>query len=409
LTHPRPERLDPVTELLRDPYSPAYSRFVTTSDLTCGTQRQDCHRFGVTAVSRCDCSSAEEDGDMRFRRRAAQRHLVIALLAAALLCACSSSGGSHAGSQQSQAPTTDGTTGRNIDVAVGALNLPGTLVVPAGPGPFPAIVMVSGSGPNDRDETMGPNHPFRDLANGLEEQGIATLRYDKRTKTDPDAIDPQTFTPTQEYVPDALAAVGLLREQKRIDPRRIVVLGHSQGGTLTPAIAAAEPSVAGIILMAAGAQPFGAAIVRQSTYIAGLQPPNSATDAQLSQLREQADLLDDPNLPLTTPASSLFGGLGPQYWRDISHSDPIGIARSLAGPILLLQGERDYQVTVADDLALWHRGLADRDRVTEKRYPNANHFLLDGSGPPNPAEYDVPGTVDPQVVSDIAIWMKSIP
>jgi dienelactone hydrolase len=282
-------------------------------------------------------------------------------------------------------------------------------VLPDGAGPFPAIVMVSGSGPNDRDETVGPNHPFLDLANGLARQGIATLRYDKATKVYGQSIDPLTFTPTEEYVPDAVAAVGLLRQRRDIDPHRIVVLGHSQGGTFTPAIATTERAVAGIILMAAGAEPFGAAIVRQATYLAGLHPRDSETTAKLSQLRDQAALLDDPDLPLSTPASSLFGGLGPRYWRDISRSDPVGTARSLAVPILLLQGERDYQVTVADDLARWEDGLAGKERFTEKRYAHADHYFLDGRGPPNPAEYDVPATVSPQVVSDIATWMQSIP
>ena len=89
-------------------------------------------------------------------------------------------------------------------------------------------------------------------------------------------------------------------------------------------------------------------------------------------------------------------------------NDAVATARSLAIPILLLQGERDYQVTVADDLVLWEQGLADRKGVTEKRYAKANHLFLDGAGPPNPAEYEVPGTLDPAVVPDIATWMASI-
>ncbi len=340
-----------------------------------------------------------------------RRNAVLLIVALGMLGACSTSDKHRGAAPSLRAPTSAAIGVRNVDVTVGRddLALPGTLVLPSGRGPFPAIVFVSGSGPNDRDETVGPNHPFRDLADGLASHGIATLRYDKATKVHPQSIDLQTFTPTQEYVPDAVAAVQLLRERADIDPRRIVVLGHSQGGTFAPKIASTEPLVSGIILLAAAAAPFGATLLRQTTYLAGLQPPAAIiTDAQLAQLRGQAALIDDPELPLTTPAAALPGGIGSRYWLDLTHLDPVATARSLAVPILLLQGERDYQVTVADDLVLWERGLAGREGVTEKRYRNANHLFLDGEGPPNPAEYSVPGTLDPALVSDIASWMASI-
>src|SRR5207245_1275343 len=112
----------------------------------------------------------------------------------------------------------------------------------------------------------GPDKPFLDLANGLAAHGIATLRYDKRTHDYPSSIDPRTYTAVAEYVPDALAAIRLLRARQEIDPSRIFALGHSQGGTFAPLIAQRDPGLAGVILLAASTESVGAALLRQTRY-----------------------------------------------------------------------------------------------------------------------------------------------
>jgi hypothetical protein len=126
--------------------------------------------------------------------------------------------------------------------------VPGTLSLPVGKEARAAVVLVHGSGPNDRDETVGPNKPFRDLAQGLASRGIAVLRYDKRTKVHGMKMGGimNTFTVKEETVDDALAAVALLRKTEGIDPRRVFVLGHSLGGTLAPRIAKGDPGIAGL-------------------------------------------------------------------------------------------------------------------------------------------------------------------
>ncbi|HEY3416201.1 MAG TPA: DUF3887 domain-containing protein, partial [Armatimonadota bacterium] len=126
-----------------------------------------------------------------------------------------------------------------VTVGSGEWALPGTLSMPEGNGPFPALVLVHGSGPQDRDETIGPNKPFRDIAEGLASQGIAVLRYEKRTKAHGPQFTPEIIaklTVQEEVVDDALAAVALLRGTAGIDPRRIYVLGHSLGGGIAPRI-----------------------------------------------------------------------------------------------------------------------------------------------------------------------------
>src|SRR5215471_14652653 len=150
--------------------------------------------------------------------------------------------------------------------------LPGTLSVPKGEGPFAAVVLVHGSGPNDRDETIGPNKPFRDLAWGLASQGIVVLRYDKRTKVYPEKMRElvSTLTVKEEVIDDALNAVSLLRGIPGVNPQRIVVLGHSLGGYLLPRIGAADRGIAGLIMLAGMCRPFEDAILDQFSYIYSL-------------------------------------------------------------------------------------------------------------------------------------------
>ena len=121
-----------------------------------------------------------------------------------------------------------------VTIGEGEWALPGTLTLPScGSEPAPAFVLIHGSGPNDRNETIGPNQPFHDLAWGLASHCIAVLRYDKRTLTHASKFTPQvlaTFTPQQEVVEDVLSAVQLLRQTTGIDPHKIYLLGHSEGG-----------------------------------------------------------------------------------------------------------------------------------------------------------------------------------
>lgn len=243
-------------------------------------------------------------GTRTVRRRATVAVVMVAVIATVGGCG---SGARHA---------TSNAAVREIHVGVGSPPLQGTLTLPPGRGPFPAVVLVSGSAPADQNETVGPNHPFLDIARGLAARGIATVRYDKRTRDYPRSIDPRTFTATQEYVPDALAAIELLEHESAVDRHRIFVLGHSQGGTYAPLIAKRAPHVAGVILLAAGAEPIGALIVRQTRHVASLPIGAQArTQLRLPQIERLAREIDSAAaLEKINSRTNVMDGVGPRYF-----------------------------------------------------------------------------------------------
>lgn len=269
----------------------------------------------------------------------------------------------------------------------------GTLTAPRAGGPRAAIVLLAGSGSLDRDETVRASKPFKDLAWGLATRGVAVLRFDKVTYAHAAELKGERdFTLTDEYVPQALAAIRLLQAHAE----RVFVLGHSLGGAVAPRVAAAAPAVAGLVLLAGSAQPLHWAIVRQARHLASLDPASDARPV-LAALTEQAERVDrgelTGELPLGAPAA---------YWADLRDHRPAELAATLGKPMLILQGGRDYQVTVADDLALWRAAVPD---ATFRVYPALNHLFAPGEGPPSPAEYERPQHVDRAVIQDIADWL----
>ena len=294
---------------------------------------------------------------------------------------------------------------RELALGDGALALPATLAMPKGAGPFPAVVLVHGSGPQDRDETIGANRPFLDLARGLAERGVAVLRYEKRTRAHPQAFARGDFTVDDETTDDAVAAVDVLRAQPQVDPARVFVLGHSQGGMLAPRIAARSGHVAGIVLFAAPARSLLDLLPEQNRYLlreGGISPEEQAflddLDRKIAALRSDA--------PVTAADTPL--NLPPAYWRGFDRIDPVADARASTVPMLLLQGGRDFQVTNAD-WQLWRKAFADDPRATFRHYPALNHLGIAGEGPGSIAEYGRAGRVDATLVADIAAWIAARP
>ena len=297
---------------------------------------------------------------------------------------------------------------RDVTVGSGEWALPGTLTLPKSAGPFPAVVLVHGSGPHDRDETIGPNKPFKDLAWGLASRGIAVLRYEKRTKEHGARFvsGGAGITVKEETVDDAVAAVDALRRVAEVDPRRIYVLGHSLGGMLVPRIAEGDPAIAGFVIMAGSTRPLAPIMLSQSEYIAAADGTVTPEEkAYLDDIKRRVALAESTDLSPETPASALPFGVPASYWLDLRGYDPADAAKAIDRPILILQGERDYQVTM-EDFEAWRSALADRRNVTFKTYPSLNHLFIVGVGPSTPGEYSRPDNVSAEVVVDIARWVE---
>lgn len=293
----------------------------------------------------------------------------------------------------------------DITVGSGPLAVSGTLSLPSGSGLTPGVVLLSGGGPFDRDETNGPNKPLKDLAWGLASRGVAAIRFDKVTFTHTQLVaNMLNFTMTEEYVPYAVAAIHLLQHQPTVDPTRIFVLGHSMGGKVAPRVATTEASVAGLIILAGDTQPMEHAAVRVATYLASLNlSPDMETAVEM--ISRQATAVDSPDLSPSTPASELPFGLSGSYWLDLRNYDPVATAATLDKPLFILQGGRDYQVTVKDDLSRWTAGIGHRPNVTIRVYGADNHLFFPGIGLSTPGEYEQAHHVDPAVVADIVRWL----
>lgn len=295
-----------------------------------------------------------------------------------------------------------------VIIGSGEWSLPGTLTLPKGEGPFAAAVLVHGSGPHDRDETIGPNKPFRDLAWGLASQGIAVLRYEKRTKEHASRMASlkDSLTIKEETIDDAVLAVAELRKHKEIDAKRIFVIGHSLGATVAPQIAVRDPALAGIVLLAANARPLEDLVLEQISYIKALNGKLTDDDRkELDELKKQVARVKDPKLTADTPAKELPLGAPAAYWLALRAYDQTATAARLKLPILIVQGERDYQVTM-DDYKAWKKALESHGNVTFRSDPRLNHLFMEGEGKAKPAEYDKPGHVAGGLVSDLAAWIK---
>ena len=296
-----------------------------------------------------------------------------------------------------------GISERAFSVGSGERALPGTLTLPNGARPFPPVAPVHGSGPQDRDETIGPNRPFLDIAHGLAAHGIAVLRYDKRSRARPQDYAHGDFTVDDETTDDAVAALAALRAAPGIDPDRVYVFGHSLGAMLAPRIAARVPGTAGAILFAAPSRPLLDVLVEQVSAMAARD--GSVSDAE----REAATRLESGIARLRAgedvPAAEAPLGQSTAYWRSIEAVDPVADARALDVPLLVLHGGRDLQVGAADWRG-WQQAFPQSPRVRLRDYPALSHLGIAGEGPGSLADYQTAGHVDPRLIADVAEWIR---
>lgn len=303
----------------------------------------------------------------------------------------------------------DGVRVQPMDVVSPPGPLHGVLTLPPGAGPFSAVVFVSGSGPGDMDETVGPNKPFRDLADGLARAGIASLRYDKRTHDYPRRWSENSGAVVDaEVTDDALRAAHALARLKAVDSRRVFVLGLSLGAMMAPRIGQRDPQLAGLIMMAAPARPL-LAVLMQQTREQGKRQHLSAEGVkkEIAAIAAEQQLLDHaaPGKALDSQFMS-----GPQsYWMSLHDYHQVEAARSLNMPMLILQGGADFQVSPTLDYDRWKQVLAHDPHVAFHLYPGLSHLFMPAGNTGTVADYEAPAHVAPAVITDIAQWIKSRP
>ncbi len=294
---------------------------------------------------------------------------------------------------------------RQVTVGADQWKLGGTFTFPAGKGRFPAVVLVPGPGPDDRDESMYATRMFEDIAEGLASSGIAVLRYDKRTKVYGEQMSELAFTLQQEIIEDAVRALAVIRTQPETDPKRVFALGHSLGGYAVPRIAMQDGKLAGAIILGGNARPVQDVSLAQTEFLLKAKGGASANEQKrLDQMK--AEVAEIANLAPGKDNPPVLLGLPSAYFLDLKNYNPAAEARRLAIPMLFLQGERDFQVTM-EDFKLWKTGLAGDKNATFRSYAVLNGLFIAGDGPPSPAEYQKPGNVAPAVVEDIAGWISA--
>jgi uncharacterized protein len=289
----------------------------------------------------------------------------------------------------------------------GKFELPGTLTVPAGNGPFPAVVLAQGSGPEDQDETIGPNKPFKDLAWGLASRGIVVFRYTKRTKKYGlrSSDDPVRLTVEDETISDARAAVALVTKQAKVDPQQVFLVGHSLGAYLAPRIATGDAEIAGIVMLAANARPLEKIVLEQIHYWAAMNgTPTEAEQKKIDAAEDGAKQIERPDLKPDDKIEFLGATMYGAYWLDLRAYDPLKTAAKLKIPILILQGGRDYQVTPSNFQA-WSDALSSNKNVTLRTYPDLDHLFMHGTGASKPTDYARLDHVSAEVVESVATFI----
>lgn len=295
-----------------------------------------------------------------------------------------------------------------LKVKTGMISLPGVLCIPKNTKTYPIVVFVHGSGPNDMDETIGPNKIFADLAHALAEKGIASLRYDKRTY-----VIQQTGDTSIPYsglenvvIEDAVAALDIAL---RTVPQgnKVFILGHSLGASLAPEIANRVKNLGGIIMLAGTPIPIEDEVLRQTKY---LYKENCFSCKERKEYRDMKKRVENvknidhflllhqvPDLPLVNDTA---------FWRDVHHMNPGEELLKSQIPVLILQGERDYQVTMKS-FEKWFELADGKKNIEFKSYPKLNHLFHESEGKSYPKEYSVQGVIPGYVKSDISLWILS--
>ena len=306
------------------------------------------------------------------------------------------------------APTAVNCVERDGSFPSAGLVIPGTICLPhdaSATHKVPLVVLVAGSGPQNRDEEIGPNKPFFDIAEGLAANGIATLRFDKRTMAFPQWFTPQNTTVENEFVLDSVNALKFAATLPEVEPSQVFLLGHSLGGSLAPAIAERAGNVRGVIVLAGSIRPMDELIYRQTSEAMQRAGKTQAEiDSTVAQLKAAFASIRGGTAKDTDTLMGAVSG----YWRDLLARDLAGDYRKLSVPVLVLQGGKDIQINRDDfDQILQALNGKPKGTVESHYFPDLNHFFIPVVGTPTGAEYLQPGHVSQDVIKAISDWVHA--
>jgi fermentation-respiration switch protein FrsA (DUF1100 family) len=314
--------------------------------------------------------------------------------------------------------------------------LAGTLTMPRSGQPFPAVILITGSGQQDRDETVFGHRPFLVLADYLTRRGIAVLRVDDRGVGGSQGDASQATS--EDFAQDVLAGVAYLKTRQEIDPQRIGLIGHSEGGIIAPMVATQSSDVAFIVLMAGTGVPGDVIVEKQ---IAGLLQAAGTDQATIDKaIRNQRRVYEviktetDPNVvkekirqiiqesveALSEEQKKAFhssdaavdvqaqGAASPWFRFFITH-DPKETLRKVRCPVLAINGELDKQVPPKDNLPAIEQALREggNTHFVVKELPGLNH-LFQTAKTGNIDEYArLEETIAPLALETVAQWIET--
>lgn len=294
--------------------------------------------------------------------------------------------------------------------------LKGMLTLPANAeDPVPAVVLVHGSGSSNMDEKVGKLTPFKDLAEGLARHGIASIRYDKRSHTHGLKMlrdKSQPITVKLETIEDAILATELLRKDSRIDGDKIFILGHSMGGMLAPRIDAEGGEYRGLILMAGSPRRLDTIMEEQIeeslSQMSGLT--RKLAKRSMKKITDKFTDIDDLS-DEEAKKVKIGGGTTLYYFKEMAEPPIAHYLTQTDKPMLIMQGEKDFQVKVDKDYAAYKEILKDSPNVTFKLYENLNHIFVPsvyGLISRAKEEYNIEQHIGELVIADIANWIKAV-
>lgn len=307
-------------------------------------------------------------------------------------------------------------TDEKIVIGVGTkYPLNGMLTIPDETnGLLPAVVLVHGSGPSNMDGKIGNNYPFKDLAEALSERGIAVLRYDKRTFVYGKKMRNDTgLSVKEETIEDAILAANFLRKDSRIDGNKIFIIGHSMGGMLAPRIDAEGGNFAGIIIMAGSPRKLEEIIINQNNDVLNslnmfLKMIARKQIAALSSKFNNIYNLSDEEAKSTKVLGKYVRAY---YLKEMGEHPSTNYLKALDKPVLILQGDKDFQVSLEKDFDGYKKLLGDTRNVAFKLYSNLNHLFMPsvyGEILKAKKEYKVAQRIDKQVIKDVSEWILSV-